>query len=209
MKHAIGVIDIGLGNVNSLKNVIEFLGYKFNRINNHNDLAGVRKIILPGVGHYSHGVNQLKKYNLFDPLKEFPNNPDNSLLGICLGMQLLCKNSDESPQDKGLNLINASVVKFKQEKNIDLIVPHVGWNEVIPKIDNPLFDLSDEKRFFYFVHSYFVEIDDSEKGSLIAETNHGINFCSAFKKDNIFGVQFHPEKSHTFGLNLLQRFFEY
>ncbi|MCP9812222.1 imidazole glycerol phosphate synthase subunit HisH [Synechococcus lacustris] len=202
----VGILDIGHGNFGSLKRVIEKAGGKADYISSVPRLANCSKLILPGVGHFDSAMQVLKSSILLEPLLMRVLEDKIPFLGICLGMQLLCRNSEEGVEP-GLGLIDASVKKFKFRSSLKLKVPHMGWNTVDPLRSNPLLPITLKEERFYFVHSYHV-VPDNDTLS-ICNTNHGGSFCAAFQKDNIFGVQFHPEKSHRFGINLISRFLNF
>lgn len=197
------VLDLGLGNVASICRMIEKVGGKAKLIRLPSNLRPGTSLVLPGVGHFDHGVRILRAAGFdsqsFSDLLE----GNCRILGICLGMQLLCKSSEEG-SELGLGLINAEVKRFRFPAADNLKVPHVGWNVVRPERVSPLFTSFDQEYRFYFVHSYQVIPDDAS--IIIGTANYGVDFCAAFQKDNIFGVQFHPEKSHRFGMALLKRF---
>lgn len=202
----IGIISCGAGNIGSISRIIKLLGYSCEVISSSNDINKCSKLILPGVGHFSEGMNNLRKLGFDRALNKSVLVDKVPILGICLGMQLFCLSSEEGCSD-GLGFIDAQVKKFKFPDLNGLKVPHMSWSEVRGVGDNALFPHSiiDEQRF-YFVHSYFVEPTDSNIITGIA--NYGGDFCAAFQKNNIFGVQFHPEKSHRFGKALIKRFME-
>mgnify|MGYP003629696070 FL=1 len=197
----IGIVDYGMGNVGSVESMINHLGYhKTKIIKKKSDLELVDKIILPGVGTFDNGIINLKKYDLLDELNKQVLENKKPVLGICLGMQLLMEKSEEG-ELPGLGWVKGECKKFIF-RNKDLKVPHMGWNEVNP-IKN---ELCDESSRFYFVHSYYVEC--KEEKNIMLKTNYGMEFVSGVSKDNIFGVQFHPEKSHKYGMNLMKKFIE-
>ena len=204
----IGIVDYDCGNIKSLANAIKFLGYEFKLIEKKEELSQFQKIILPGVGAFDHAIESLHKKDLFVAIQEWSNNDSNKLLGICLGMQLLCKDSEESlKNNKGLNLIDANVMSLSDKLKSNDKVPHMGWNE-INLIENKTFNNENDKRDFYFVHSYAVFVNN-EKFSL-AKTDHGDSSFDSmiFNGQNVFGAQFHPEKSHHQGLNLVKNFID-
>lgn len=205
MKSCIGVINIGLGNIASIVRIIEKVGGKAIVINQASQLNDVAKIILPGVGHFDEGMRQLKNSGLAVPIVELVIQRRIQVMGICLGMQLLCRGSEEG-EISGLGLIDAEVKRFQFSEELKLKVPHMGWNYVSTIKQNPLLLEGDDLQRFYFVHSYKVVPDQSD--ITIGSANYGGDFCAAFQKDMIFGVQFHPEKSHRFGMTLMRRFVE-
>lgn len=196
----IGIIDYGLGNIKAFYNIYKDKGIDLKIISSHKDLnSSIKKIILPGIGSFDTAINLLKKKELFDPIKNFIQNPKNQILGVCVGMQILTNGSEEGDLD-GLCLVKEKFVKIKSP-----ILPHIGWNEIkiIKKIS--LLDKISEDSFFYFLHSYSLENKDSKYS--VCETFYGTDFVSVFNKENIFGIQFHPEKSHTQGSQILINFY--
>jgi len=195
----IGIIDYGMGNVGSVESMINHLGYyKTKIITTSKELKEVDKIILPGVGTFDNGVKNLKESGLFDELNTQVLVNNKPVLGICLGMQLLMDKSEEGKLD-GLGWIKGECKKFIFTDK-SLKIPHMGWNETLP-VTNELCEIDSR---FYFVHSYYVECD--KKDDIMLKTNYGVDFVSGVSKDNIFGVQFHPEKSHRYGMNLMKKF---
>jgi glutamine amidotransferase len=196
------IINYGLGNVASIANIIKKVGGT-SEISDHPDaVRKAKSLIIPGVGSFDHGISELHRRGLFSAIQDAAQN-DIPILGICLGMQLLGNNSEEG-KFKGLSLIDADFVKFKFEDKSQLRIPHVGWNNVTTLLDNPLIPLDNEERRFYFTHSYHAVCNKPSEGML--STNYGYSFTSAFSSGRIFGVQFHPEKSHRFGIDLIRRF---
>lgn len=204
-KKPIGVLSYGMGNILSIVKIVDRVGATPMIIDTKSKLHDVDKIIIPGVGHFDQGIKLLRQNDLASPLIDLVNTNCLSLLGICLGMQMLCKNSEEGLSD-GLALIDANVRKIYPSDSRKHKVPHMGWNYVKPSRPNILLppDIGTQK--FYFVHSYFVEPTWPEITTGLC--NYDINFCASFEHNNIFGVQFHPEKSHRYGMALIQRFVE-
>ncbi len=200
----IGILDYGMGNTASVVRMVERVGGVACRISTEDEIKNSKKIILPGVGSFDHGMTLLHENNLVDILRCIVN--DILLLGVCLGMQLLFNRSDEGNLP-GLGLIPGNVVKFRDIN--PLPIPHMGWNEVDVCRENPLIPLCGEeyvKPRFYFVHSYYAvckNLDD-----VIATVNYGTDVTAAVGRGNIYGVQFHPEKSHRFGMDMIRRFVE-
>ena len=201
----VGIINVGLGNVASIQRMLERVGTYGVYVSSRKDCMESEALILPGVGHFDEGMRALRNANLIEPLKKRLCEDKVPILGICLGMQLLCLGSEEG-SEPGLGLIDAEVKRFQFPADKRLKVPHMGWNIVRPGLSNPLISKTEEEKRFYFVHSYRVVPDDSN--IVIGSTNYGGEFCAAFQKDNVFGVQFHPEKSHRFGMALMRRFVE-
>jgi glutamine amidotransferase len=201
----IGLLNFGVGNLGSIRRMIEKLGKESVLISSVSDFVNVNKIILPGVGHFAEGIRALNESGLRDPLIDFVKSKNTVLMGICLGMQLLCTHSEEGHVD-GLGLVDATVKKFDFPSQLLLKVPHMGWNTICTARENPLLPLDEEERRFYFVHSYKVVPNNPDIS--IGQCDYGGEFCAAFQQGNVFGVQFHPEKSHRYGMALMKRFVE-
>lgn len=182
--------------------MLAYLGAK-SRISSHiNEIAAADRLVLPGVGHFQHGMEQLKQLSLLEVLKKEVMENKKPILGICLGMQLLTNHSEEGDVD-GLGFIDAQTKKFQlQDKSLK--VPHMGWNTVSFLKDSSLNVRVSAKPRYYFVHSYFVDCANQE--DILCTTQYGQEFVSGFQRQNIFGLQFHPEKSHKFGMDLLANF---
>lgn len=201
----ISIIDTGLGNIGSVFRIVERFGGAPRLCSNPTNTLFTSKVILPGVGHFDHGMTSLRQHGFDDSFWNSAVQGGCRILGICLGMQLLCRRSDEGVKP-GLGLVDAEVKKFRFSSEQNLKVPHMGWNIVRSARSNPLIPSTDEELRFYFVHSYRVVPNDSS--ITIGTANYGGEFCAAFQTDNIFGVQFHPEKSHRFGMALIKRFMD-
>ncbi len=200
----ISVLDYGLGNFGSVIRMIEKAGGMAKRVSTPEEVMCAEKIILPGVGHFDRSMTQILERELMDPLRERVVEKQIPIMGICLGMQMLCAGSEEGSLP-GLGYVDADVRKFQVLPKQKLKIPHMGWNTVSVTRENPLIDVtSSEEPRFYFVHSYHVV--PHVPNLAIATTTHGVEFCSAFQSGNIFGVQFHPEKSHRFGMSLMKQF---
>ena len=197
------IVDHGLGNIGSILNMLEKIGAEAITSSNIQDIKEAKKIILPGVGAFDNAMKNLKNLGIIPILNKKVIEDKIPLLGICLGMQLLTKRSEEGSLE-GLGWIDAETVRFEFGNNKSLKIPHMGWNTIDIKKECCLFKEMYEEPKFYFVHSYYVKCNNSE--NIFTTTNYGIEFCSSFIKDNIFGVQFHPEKSHNFGLKVLKNF---
>jgi glutamine amidotransferase len=194
----IAIIDYGMGNSTSVLKAFHKIGVNAFVTANSSDLAESTKIVLPGVGAYGDGVKNLKKRGFFSTILDEVEK-GKPFLGICLGMQLIGKSSEESDGVQGLSLIDFDVIKFQ---NKDIKIPHVGWNSLKQTKQSKLFDGIPNEADFYFVHSYHVKETDKSIGN----TLHGETFTSVIEKDNVFGTQFHPEKSQKYGLGILRNF---
>ena len=196
------IIDYGIGNLASVRNMLAFVGANGVISSDPQVISTASKLILPGIGNFAVGMSAFLNRGLNDPLNDAIKN-GSKLLGICLGFQLLFESSEECPGQSGLGLIKGSVRKFAVERK-GLRIPHIGWNVVIPKTKAQLFDhLQDELRY-YFAHTYYAECD--EENAVAATCDYGGEFVCSIEKNNIFGVQFHPEKSHRFGADTFTRF---
>jgi imidazole glycerol-phosphate synthase subunit HisH len=202
----VGILNYGMGNILSVKNSLDFLNVKNEIIINGNNLKNFTHIILPGVGSFKKAMNNLNEKNFITPLKDYIDNSEKKLLGICLGMQLLGKSSTENGFTMGLNLIDIEVKKFSDEEVGNLKVPHVGFNAVKFNNDNIFFKDIKDGSDFYFVHSFRMKPKNLNKD--FATCNYGLDFLAAFKKNNIFGTQFHPEKSQINGIKIIKNFLE-
>lgn len=198
----IAIIDYGFGNTGSILNMLKKIGYDGIITKDLDEMKKADKLILPGVGSFDHGMQALRNLDLEKPLGEMVLIDKKPILGICLGMQLMT-NSSEEGKAKGLGWMDASTVKFQVTSEHERI-PHMGWNEVEVMKNSPLCENFDATYRYYFVHSYYIKCNN--KADVLLETEYIHRFTSAFQKDNIFGVQFHPEKSHKFGMKLLRNF---
>jgi len=201
----ITIIDYEMGNLGSIQNMFKYIGVESTIESDPDKIKNASKILLPGVGSFDMAMKKIKEKNLYEVLNEKALKEQVPTLGICLGMQLLTTQSEEGTVD-GFDWIPAKTMSFKNRIDADLKIPHMGWNIVSQSnksIITKNFQDFDEVRF-YFVHSYFVKIEH-EKNSIL-KTKYGIEFDSAIQKDNIFGAQFHPEKSHKFGMTLFENF---
>jgi imidazole glycerol-phosphate synthase subunit HisH len=197
----ITIIDYGLGNLGSINNMFKWVGVDSKITSDVNEIKKAKKIILPGVGSFDTAMKLINsKYK--DVLNYKANIEKIPILGICLGMQLMTKSSQEGNLP-GLGWINAKTIKFKFDDN-KLKIPHMGWNTVKKKNECQLINNLNKNSRFYFVHSYYVKVQNNQNS--ILKTNYGINFDAAFNKKNIYGVQFHPEKSHKYGKKIFENF---
>ena len=205
MNEPICLIDLGLGNLGSVTNMLARAGAQVQRTSTPEALAGANKVILPGVGSFDAMVQKLDAAGFRQPLLEHVLR-GKTLLGICLGMQLLADGSDEG-QLPGLGLIPGRVRRFLFKEHLaQLKVPHMGWNRVKPNHLHPLGRGLEEGARFYFVHSYYFDCDDPD--NVLFRTSYGHDFASGVQRGQVMGVQFHPEKSHRFGLQLIKNFVE-
>ncbi len=195
------IIDYGLGNLSSIQNMLKQLGFNPVISGDYRLISKSKNLILPGVGNFEIGIQNLKKKNLDYEIKNV-SEKGATILGICLGMHLLFDSSEEG-SSKGLELINGNVKKFKF-KDDNIKVPHMGWNFVKFTKKNKLFFNFNKEIKFYFAHSYYV---DCSTDNICSLTNYGFDFPSTINKGNIYGVQFHPEKSHNFGKEFLKNFY--
>ena len=200
------IVDYGVGNLGSIYNILKRIGAEAVISSDPAEIKKAGKLILPGVGSYDYGMEQIEKFRLCDILNEQVLTKKIPVLGICLGAQLFARGSEEGNKS-GLGWIDMEVVKFNSAKlPPGLKIPHMGWNNINIKKGSPLFNDMYENPRFYFVHSYhFLPANPEET---LSTAYYGYEFVSAIEKNNIAGVQFHPEKSHKFGMKLLKNFAE-
>jgi len=201
----IAIIDYGLGNINAIYTVYKNLNIPVTVASNPSDLENSEKFILPGVGAFDYAMDKLDKSGMRDTLNDLIQNKKKDILGICVGMQMLTKYSEEGDRP-GLGWLDAEVKKINQNMDYELSIPHMGWNNIIPKKENPLLAGLYNSSYFYFLHSYYFEAHDDT--NIVSTTKYGNDFVSTINKENIYGVQFHPEKSHQSGIQLLKNFSE-
>ena len=199
----IAIIDYGMGNLGSVKKKLDRIGVSSVITSDHEQIKNSKKIILPGVGHFANGVKMLKEKNLWDFIKQEVEQNNKPILGICLGMQLMAKHSEEG-NAYGFGWFDAEVVKFNIKDTLKYKVPHMGWNSVEIKNPDTIFENVPMESGFYFVHAYHIVCND--KNDVIGQSNYEYDFACAIRKNNIVGVQFHPEKSHEEGEKLLINF---
>ena len=203
-KKVLGLIDGQSGNIGSIKKAIKDLinekPYQLKIIQGNFNPNNFDKIILPGQGAYATLISNLKKLKIIRPLKQYLDN-NKSYLGICVGMQILSDEGHEDQITKGLGIISGKIKKFSNKK---LIIPHMGWNTIRVNKADPIVKKNLNEKDFYFVHSYIYE--NINKENILGLTTYGKNFPSIINKGNIYGVQFHPEKSHKNGLKLIKNF---
>lgn len=199
----LGIVDVGLGNVGSIQNMLKKIGVNGTFISGPSEVASFRKIILPGVGSFDEGMSKIHASGLLPILNHLILEQRVPVLGICLGMQLLLDGSEEGDMP-GLGWIRGKCRKIEAEGILK--VPHMGWNEVKYPCTSPLFPVLDEPNRFYFVHSYHSVL--AAKDQVTSTVEYGGEITASLQCGNIYGVQFHPEKSHAFGMRLLKRFCE-
>jgi glutamine amidotransferase len=200
----IAIVDYGLGNLKAFANIYKRLNIPVEIVTTSEQLKKSKKIILPGVGAFDHAMEQLNNSGLRDTLDELVLNKEIPVLGICVGMQMLGNYSDEGKLS-GLKWIDGEVKLFDVNSiKHTTRLPHMGWNDVEPTRLNPIMEGLDNKAIFYFLHSYYFSCNDSNDS--IAESDYGIRYTCAVNHKNIYGVQFHPEKSHGYGIQLLKNF---
>jgi glutamine amidotransferase len=200
----ITLIDYGVGNIFAFQNVYKRLDIPTIIAKTASDLNDVKKLILPGVGSFDYAMNQLNNSGMRDKLDELVLEKKVPVIGICVGMQMMGNRSDEGTLD-GLKWIDAEILKFDEgliQQRTKL--PHMGWNDVCPIENHPLFIGLEKEAIFYFLHSFYFKCNNSNDS--IASSEYGISFSSAVNHNNIYGIQFHPEKSHQYGEKLLHNF---
>jgi imidazole glycerol-phosphate synthase subunit HisH len=200
----IAIVDYGLGNILAFANVYKRLNIAVRVARKREDLVGATRLILPGVGAFDHAVELLDASGMRESLEELVLGRGTPVLGICVGMQLLARSSDEGKLP-GLGWVSGTVRKFSPDPSDPSVrLPHMGWNDVTPAAESPMFNEFGSQARFYFLHSYYFSCDS--ENDVLARTDYGIRFASAVHHKNIWGVQFHPEKSHHFGTQLLRNF---
>lgn len=199
----IGIVDYGIGNLRSVANAIEVVGGDPALIVEPGAVAGCKGVVLPGVGAFAPGMRALRASGMIPALEDYVGN-GNPLLGICLGMQILCRRSFEDGEHAGLGWIAADVIPFPSETGLK--VPHMGWNTLHISQPHPLVQGLPPGGDAYFAHSYFVACDES--GDVVAFCNYGTDFAAIVARGSVYGMQFHPEKSQNFGLMLLRNFIQ-
>lgn len=202
----IALLDYGVGNLKSIENALRYhhKALQVETVNNADKIKNYSKIILPGVGAFGDAIRKVREKHFDEAIRE-EIIKGKYLLGICLGMQMLATKSFEYGEHEGLNLIEGEVKHFR-DIITDLRVPHIGWNDVDFVREDVLLKNIENKSDFYFVHSYFFSCRD--QAHVLGQTDYGVNFASIVKKDNIYGAQFHPEKSQEAGLKFMKNFVE-
>jgi glutamine amidotransferase len=206
------IVEYGMGNVGSIANMLGKTGAECRLSSDPKEILAADKLVLPGVGAFDHGMANLRQRDLIGPLEEAVLERGKPVIGICLGMQLLSGGSEEGSLP-GLGWLPARTIRFQlpppaagADPRSRLRIPHMGWNEIRPRAGSRLMPAPDDGSRFYFVHSYHVVCDSAEHVSSTA--HYGVEFTASVEKGNIFGVQFHPEKSHRHGMALFRRFLE-
>jgi imidazole glycerol-phosphate synthase subunit HisH len=202
----ITIVDYGLGNLGSVANMLKKIGVAASLSGDPGALREARALLLPGVGHFDAGMRNLRDRGLATVLDRLVREEKKPILGICLGMQLLARRSEEG-SERGFGWVDADVVKFDPATGpagSRLAVPHMGWNEVTPQDPTLFAGLPAGEARFYFVHSFYLRCD--HPSDVAATTSYGPTFASAVHRDNVWGTQFHPEKSHRFGMRLLENY---
>jgi glutamine amidotransferase len=203
MKLNVTIVDYGVGNVHSISNSLQSLAYAVRVSSRYEELKKADALILPGVGAFEVAMNHLTKNNLIEPLTQLVVHLQKPILGICLGMQLMAESSEENGVHKGLGWIEGHVKKL--HIHAPLSVPHVGWNNISIKNNSEMFSRLKNNTDFYFDHSYHFQCKPEHQAAICT---YGIEVTAAVNKDNIFGVQFHPEKSQVSGLKLFRGFLQ-
>ena len=203
MKKTLAIVDYGMGNLNSVKKKLYRLKTTASITSNPKDIIKADKIILVGVGHFAKAMKNIQELDLLDVLNEVAIVKKKPVLGICLGMQLMAKDSEEG-NTEGLGWLDANVRKMQVDDTLKFKIPHTGWNKITQSKKSHLMKGIPESSEFYFVHSY--HLMSNETSNILNETEYCFKFTSAIEKNNIFGVQYHPEKSHDIGEVLLKNF---
>jgi len=202
----IHIVDYGLGNIQAFVNVYKRLGIDATRARSKDDLQEVTRLILPGVGAFDHAMELLDASGMRETLEHFVKQEKVPVLGICVGMQILAASSEEGARP-GLGWVDGRVRSFSGNTlSAALPMPHMGWNDVLPVAGASLFKGLEQDARFYFLHSYYFDCEDASH--VIAHADYGFQFHCAVQNENVFGVQFHPEKSHHWGATLLKNFAE-
>lgn len=202
----IGIVDYGMGNLGSVKRKLDRIQAASIISDNPSELRKCDKLILPGVGHFANAVKELRSRGLWDYFQEEAMITRKPILGICLGMQLMAKHSEEGDVE-GLGWFDADVIRFRIKDTLKFKVPNMGWNQVTIKKGSPLFNEVDLTTGFYFVHSYHITCNNPD--DILSETLYEYPFISAIQRNNLIGVQYHPEKSHDAGEQFLRNFIHF
>jgi glutamine amidotransferase len=197
--------NLSIGNFASVLRMVQKVGGTAQLVDSPAELRDARKIILAGVGAFDNGMKAINDGGWADALNDAALRRTVPVLGICLGMQLMCADSEEGKL-AGLGWVDARVRRFAFENRSELKVPHMGWSPITVRRANPILEARDDEQRFYFVHSFYAAEGSPE--DVVATAHHGIDFTAAIHRDNILGVQFHPEKSHSFGMSVVRKFVE-
>lgn len=197
----VGIVNYGMGNLHSIQRKLHLLHTDFKIIENPEEVDSCDRLILPGVGHFGMAMQRLEERNLLSALHKFVKVQEKPILGICLGMQLMTNYSEEG-NTRGLGWVDTKIIRFRTSNLVKYKVPHIGWNTVAAENSRLL---RNPEKEFYFVHSFYAEIP-KEHGIVLHNTTYETSFVSGFEKNNIFGVQYHPEKSHEQGMDVLHKF---
>lgn len=197
----IAIIDYGAGNLSSVKKALDYLGAESEITQDKDKILTASHVILPGVGSFGDAMDSMNDRGLVDVVKETALG-GKPFLGICLGLQLLFENSEESPEVKGLGLLKGSIVEIPKKDGLK--VPHIGWNSISVKQNDGIFKNISDESYFYFVHSYYLK--DADEADVAATTEYGVNIQCAVQHGNLCATQFHPEKSSSAGLQVLKNF---
>jgi glutamine amidotransferase len=195
----VAIVDYGVGNLRSVEKAFVAVGHTANVTSDEKELRKAKRLVLPGVGAFGACMSALRVHGLVELVLERARE-GTPLLGVCVGMQMLFDESDEFGKTSGLGVVPGHVRRFSS----DLVVPQVGWNRIHHRQSHPLFSGVQDDSFCYFVHSYYCEPEDDEV--VVGSTEYGINYASVISKENVYGVQFHPEKSQAVGLRMLANF---
>ena len=207
MQPRVFIPDFGMGNLHSIKQGLKRIGVSPVVSADSSEIKKADKIILPGVGHFQTAMQHLGELGMIDALNDFVLLKKKPVLGICLGMQLMTHNSEEGADARGFGWIDANVIRFRITDVVKYKVPHIGWNPVGIMQSNSLFREIPDLSEFYFIHAYHLKLNNPD--DVLGETNYETFFPSAIARDNIFGVQFHPEKSFKAGNMVLKNFIDY
>lgn len=201
----IGIIDYGVGNIKAFANIYINLNIPFKIVKDISEFENITKLILPGVGSFDHAMISLQNSGMKEKLDELVLEKETTVIGICVGMQMLAKSSEEGTLN-GLGWIDGIVKKFDKSKIKNAPLPHMGWNNLKIEKKNKIFDNLEENPRYYFLHSYYFECENKE--DVIATATYGEKFDCMINHKNIYGIQCHPEKSHHNGMQLLKNFGE-
>ena len=198
------ILDLNIGNIISVKRMIMKLGYDNIIISNSKeDILNANRLILPGVGHFDAGMHAIEQFKLFNTIMKVANDKRTPILGICLGAQLLLSSSEEGLKS-GLGIVPGRCKKFDERKIGRRKIPNMGWMDIQISKKSYIFENLDFDPRFYFVHSYHFILDNKE--DMLCSADYGYQFCAAFQRNNVIGLQFHPEKSHKYGMRIMKNF---